>query len=328
MRKYVISLIVVLLMVSGCNDNTASNTDNSEIPQVPENPTVPTVPAQPTCPGVPVSPTDPVSPIDPVVPTDPVDPVEPVVPPETLPPRQKSAETLAKEWYVRIVVEDVTNNMKTATAQLGQLDGTDVVTKHTLKAIAPFRPTYLDVVFDNPSGVDAGSYKTNFHLSSSAEDTWEFTVKSHDPNADMILGWRGLYVVTPYTDAQNRERYKEYRTMSNPLLEYMTLEDTETNTTINALSNTTVNEYVFNMNGKTERVFRWTVKESSAALQSKMIVFSRVTTPEALIDEERLKKLQIEALRKDAKSKPDALQKRRIDTLDMSTPPKFEVLVK
>ncbi len=234
-------------------------------------------------------------------------------------PSSELNETIAKEWYVRIVVEDVTNNMKTASAQLGQLDGSDVVQKHTLKAIAPFRPTYLDVVFDNPVGVDPGSYTTNFHLSGNGSDSWEFTVKSHDPNADMILGWRGLYVISSYIDAQNRKRYREHRTISNPLLLYMVLEDTETNTTIPVLSNSTVNEYVFNMSGKTTRVFRWKVQDTSTPLSSALVIDTSA---------QRLKKLQIEALRKDAKSKPDALEKRRVEALDMMTPPKFEVLVK
>jgi hypothetical protein len=41
-----------------------------------------------------------------------------------------------------------------------------------------------------------------------------------------------------------------------------------------------------------------------------------------------LKSLQIQALRKDAKAKPDALKQKRLDSFDMMAPPKFEVLVK
>ena len=241
--------------------------------------------------------------------------------------KREVIETIAKEWYVRIVVEDTTNNMKTAGAQLGQLNTADVVTKHTLKAIAPFRPTFLDVVFVNPVGVDAGSYKSNFHASSTDADSWEFTIKSHDSNADMILGWRGLYVLTPYIDSENRERYHEYRSLTNPLIPYMTLVDVTNNTEVEVMLNDTVNEYVFNMGGVTERTFRWKVKDTSLVTLPRIRIFSKVVTP-VLTQEQKLQKLQVKLLRKDAKARPDALKKKRLQSFDMMTPPIFEVLVK
>jgi len=243
--------------------------------------------------------------------------------------KREIVETLAKEWYVRIVVEDTTNNMKTAAAQLGQLETNDVVTKHSLKAIAPFRPTFLDVVFVDPSGLDAGSYKSNFHASSTDADTWEFTIKSHDDSADMILGWRGLYVLTPYVDAENRERYREYRSLSNPSLVQMTLVDVTNNIEIDVLANGTVNEYVFNMDGVTERVFRWKVKDTSAVVLPNFRTFSKVIVPVVATPKTQdLQKIQVQVLRKDAKARPDAQKQKRLQSFDMLTPPTFEVLVK
>jgi len=236
-------------------------------------------------------------------------------------------DKIAKEWYVRIVVEDTTNNMKTAGAQLGQLETANAVTKHSLKALAPFRPTYLDVVFVNPTGLDAGSYKSNFHTSTSNADIWEFTIKSHDSSANMILSWRGLYVLQSYTDSEGRERYHEYRSMTNPLLSYMTLVDITTNTEMNVLENGAVNEYVFNMNGVKERTFRWKVKDSSISIQPRFEAMSKEVSRK-LKSEQRLKALQIRALRKDAKARPDALERKRLESLDMLAPPTFEVLVK
>jgi len=241
--------------------------------------------------------------------------------------KSEVVETIAKEWYVRIVVEDTTNDMKTAGAQLGQLDTIDAVTKHTLKAIAPFRPTFLDVVFVNPLGVDAGSYKSNFHTSSTDADSWEFTIKSHDSNATMILGWRGLYVLTPYVDSENRKRYKEYRSMTNPLISYMTLVDVSKNIEIEVMLNGTVNEYVFNMEGATERTFRWKVKDTSMVVLPRIRTLSKVVIP-LLTQSQKLQKLQVKALRKDAKSRPDAQKKKRLQSFDMLSPPKFEVLAK
>jgi len=232
-------------------------------------------------------------------------------------------EEKAKEWYVRIVVEDTTNDMKTAGTQLGQLDTADVVTKHSLKAIAPFNSSsFLDVVFKDPVGVDAGEYKSNFHESSTHTDSWEFTVKSHDNNATMILSWRGLYVLTPYTDTEGREQYNEYRSLKNPLLPYMTIIDTANNEELKVIENSEVQTYVFRMDGATERTFRWELKDSSIPLASPLLA----TVPTEY--KAKLKKLEVKVLRKDAKAIPDTHKKKRVDSIDMLTPPTFKVLVK
>jgi hypothetical protein len=234
------------------------------------------------------------------------------------PPRidkNEISETKAKEWYIRIVAEDTTNNMKTAAAQLGHLEASNALTNNSLKAIAPFRPTFLDVVFKNPIGLVAGEYKTNFHTTASS-DSWDFTVKSHDNTADIILSWRGLYVLTPYIDNEGRERYREYRSTTNPLIPFMKLVDVSTGTEIPADDNGTAQVYTFNMSGSTSRIFRW--------------VLESTPIPSSIVPKQAkfLKTLQVQALRKDAKAKPDALKQKRLESFDMMTPPTFEVLVK
>lgn len=308
MKNYLIALMVSMLFFTGCEDidfnfaegnNTETTTPDSNTTEVDDN----------------------ITEVDDNA-TDSNETEEPIIL-----DKRDAVETLAKEWYVRIVVEDTTNNMKTAGAQLGQLDTADVLSKHTLKAISPFRPTFLDVVFVNPIGVDAGEYKSNFHVSSTDADEWEFTVKSHDSNATMILGWRGLYVLTSYIDEQNRERYTEYRSMTNPSLLQMTLVDITEGDEIDVLSNGTVNEYVFNMNGVTERTFKWKVKDTSAVVLPSFRTFSR-TSAAGVQPTQDLNKIQVSALRKDAKSRPDAQKQKRLQSFDMMTPPTFEVLVK
>lgn len=228
-------------------------------------------------------------------------------------------EVAAQEWYLRIVAEDTTNNMKTAGAQLGQLSIENAQSEHSLKALAPFTARYLDVVFKNPTGLAVGEYKSDFHATISS-DSWEFTVKSSDSSADMILSWRGLYVLSPYIDEQGRERYHEYRSMTNPLLSYMTLIDVSTNTEIPALSNGTVNEYVFNMDGATERTFRWVLHSN--------VVPAPAPLNSTMKYSKQMKSLEIKALRKDAKATPTKLKVKRVNALDMTKPPTFEVLVK
>ncbi len=318
MKKYIIVLMISMFFLAGCENKGSSVTDDNQPTDISPTPNPTPSPTPFSNPNL--------IPIQTPTENPDLDPVP--IPDIGLIDKRESIEQIAKEWYVRIVVEDTTNNMKTSDTQLGRLDAIDAVEKHTLKAIAPFGSNYLDVVFVNPIGVDAGSYKSNFHVFGNDEDSWEFTVKSYDNNATMILSWRGLYVLTPYTDSENRERYREYRSMTNPLLSYMTLLDVSTNTEIDVLVNGTMNEYVFDMNGSTERVFRWTVKDSSLWTSSEAKTLKHMIKPSTKLHTERLKELQIKALRKDAKARPDTLKSKRLDSFDMMIPPTFEVLVK
>ena len=169
-----------------------------------------------------------------------------------------TVETEASEWYVRLVAEDVARGMKTQSAQLGQLEATDAVEKHTLKALRPFGGSYLDIVFKDPNGVSAGEYKVNFHVhEDGSADTWHFTVKTDDKNSDLIITWRGLYVLSPYVDAQGRTRYREYRSTTNPLLEKMQVVDEKSGNVLPAVKNGTAPAFVVNMGGESTRRFRW-----------------------------------------------------------------------
>jgi len=241
------------------------------------------------------------------------------------------AEVAAKEWYVRIVVEDTTNNMKTASAQLGQLEATDAATKHSLKALAPFTSTFLDVVFKNPIGIATGEYKSNFHTTN-ASDSWEFSVKSYDANATMILTWRGLYVLTPYIDSENRMRYREYISRANPLIPYMKLIDITSGIEVPADNNGTAQVYTFKMIDGTDIIGTDSNGNPTVIGKSKAFRWVLQNTPvQSLAVPKRakfLKALEVKALRKDAKAKPDALKKKRLNSLNMTQPPRFEVLVK
>jgi len=213
-------------------------------------------------------------------------------------------EKKAKQWYIRLVAEDPVRNMKTSGTQLGELEADDAVEKHTLKALTPFGGLYLDIVFQDPDGVAPGEYKVNFHKhEENAEDRWRFTVKtdSGNVNADILLSWKGVYVLTPYTDAQNRLRYREFRSVTNPIIKQMKLVDTVTGEEIPAAVNGEVQTYTFNMNGATSRRFEWVVQENEVVISAKQ---SRVHT-----------------LKRDAKvlyKEADGLKK---ESFDLSKPP-------
>jgi len=220
-------------------------------------------------------------------------------------------ETKPENWYLRIVAEDITRDMKTGDTQLGQVTETDAASRHSLKALKPFSSAYLEVVFRNPPDVANGDYKSNFHMYEDDSDTWEFIVKTDEPNADIILSWRGLYVMDPYIDDQSRLRYREYRSMTNPLIKYMKLVDVSTGTEIPAMHNGEVQTYTFNMDGTQEKVFRWVVQSSEV----------NILAPKDL----QLQSLKVKALRKDATLNHAKIMKESADSFEWGTPPEFEV---
>ncbi len=148
--------------------------------------------------------------------------------------------------------------MKTKSAQLGQLEATDAVEKHTLKALRPYGRNYLDIVFKDPDGVSAGEYKVNFHVhQDGSEDSWHFTVKTDDDQSNLIVTWRGLYVLSPYVDDQGRTRYREYRSTTNPLLKKMQVVDEKSGEVLPVVSDNKTPAFIINMDGENTRSFRW-----------------------------------------------------------------------
>jgi len=169
-----------------------------------------------------------------------------------------SIEAEAKEWYVRLTVEDPARGMKSQSAQLGQLTIADAVEKNSLKSLRPFGSSYLEIVFINPDGLPMNEYKSNFHVyRDNISDSWHFTVKSDDIYSDVIVSWRALYVLASYVDAQGRRRYNEYRSLTNPLLQKMQVVDESSGVKLPVSVNGKAPSFIVNMNGKSTKSFRW-----------------------------------------------------------------------
>jgi len=304
MKNYITLIIIGMFFLSACkNTEFVADTGNSDPVTIPQDPVDDTNITD-------ANDSDSATTIDSNV-------TEELIRKEPLP------EVNAKEWYVRLVVEDSSNDLKAGNTQLGEIALNDAVQEYALKALVPFGSSYVDIVFVDPIGVDVGAYKSSFHVASTNADSWEFTVKSSDANATMILSWRGLYILESYVDSEGRTRYHEHRSMTNPLLKYMTLFDVSNNIEIPVLYGSgMVNEYVFDMNGTNERVFQWKIKDSTVRLPSNREIFSRVVAP---VQKQDMNKIHIEALRKDAKATPEKLREKRLNTLDMRRPPSFEV---
>lgn len=216
-------------------------------------------------------------------------------------------ESKATNWYIRIVAEDAIRGMKTESSQLGELEVSDAVQTHTLKALSPFGGSYIDVVFVDPDGVDTGEYKTNFHVhQEDTENRWQFTIKTDDANADIVLTWRGLYVLSPYVDDQSRQRYKEYRSVTNPLIKHMKLIDSSNGVEIAAVVNGKVQTYSFNMAGQTERTFEWVVQ------------IDEVSIP---VQTSKLSTLEAKVIQKDVAINKAKIMKKKAEMFDLNKPP-------
>ena len=226
---------------------------------------------------------------------------------EAGPVKKSVVETKPSNWYIRLVAEDPSRAMKAGDTQLGELEESDAVSKHTLKALSPFGGSYVDIVFRDPAGVDTGDYKVNFHqYNEDTEESWQFTVRTDDANADILLSWRGLYVLTPYVDDQDRQRYREYRSLSNPLIQNMKLVDVNSGKEIAAAVDGKVQTYVFNMNGQNERTFEWIVQTDVVDIP---------------VNNSKSSTLQATALKKDAAAEAKSITERKAETFDLSRPP-------
>jgi len=184
-------------------------------------------------------------------------------------------EVIPSNWYLRLVADDTNRGLKTNIAQLGVVDADE--TKFTLLSTGHFGGTYLDIVFINPIDIAAGIYKTQYqHYQDNTTYRWQFTVRSDDTNADVTLSWHGLFALTPYIDGQNRTQYREYRSMTNPLVKQMKLVDVDLGTEIAVSEDGHVKSYMFNMDGKNERVFEWVVETDIVNIVPKQVATSLV----------------------------------------------------
>ena len=221
--------------------------------------------------------------------------------------KDSAVETKPSNWYIRLIAEDPARALKTGSAQLGELEVSNAVKKHTLKALTPFDSSYLDIIFHDPAGVEEGDYKVNFHsYDEEVEDRWSFTVRTDDNNTDILLTWRGLYVLTPYVDDQSRQRYKEYRSVTNPLIKHMKLIDSSNGAEIAAVVNGKTQTYSFNMDGQTERTFEWVVQTDEVSIPAQT---------------SKLSILGAKVIQKDVAINKAKIMKKKAEMFDLNKPP-------
>jgi hypothetical protein len=254
------------------------------------------------------------------------------------PSKEPIVETPPKNWYIRLVAEDPARGLKAGDAQLGQLEEEDAASKHSLKSFGHFGSNYLDVIFKDPEGTEAGSYKSNFHTLQDS-DQWRFSVQTNDSNAEIILTWRGIYVLDPYSDGAGRTRYRESRSLTNPLGTGMKLVDTQTGEEVPAFVNGKAQVYVFSMDGQTERSFEWHVETPQAVAPQAQSATSEDASSEENSEEGtrmmarsfsrklpagQLSTMKARAMRLDARAMRKRIKEERKKHFDITQPPVLE----
>lgn len=246
MLKLFFSTVLILLLV-GCGGSESSNTSGESFTNVDS-----LVPDHSEIDDVSTDTGEENSP--------PLDPVEP-----ELNQRLPLVETKPSNWYIGVMVEEKSRGLKSQITQLGAINKPDALQKHSLMTFSPF-DGYLDVMIVDPIGVDRGEYRSNYHVfQDEREELWPFTVKTDNPTADIILSWRGLYVLNPYEES-GRTLYHAYRSTTNPLLKQMKLIDKKTGVEVQAIRDGRLESYLFNMDGALSREFAWVVTTQEVSL--------------------------------------------------------------
>ena len=211
---------------------------------------------------------------------------------------KKEKDTVEQEWYLRLIAEVSSQNMKDRGNVLGHLnDSVSGYDSHDLPEMAPFGDNYLTIVFPHPEwGEKAGDYTSDYHNPDAHNaDEWTFEVRSSATNSEVKLYWEGLNVLSTSYDG-NKLKKKEERVIDT-LLQRMWLEDTATGERIDAVVDNKLQSYTFSMNGSNVRAFRWGIGEYTKAKKVK-----KVKKPKE--DKTKVKPLQPEQAKNDKIGEP------------------------
>jgi hypothetical protein len=167
-----------------------------------------------------------------------------------------------KEWYMKFAVSNTDTKQSFSGVKIGELNQVDATPKYALKAFGALGWNALDIVCkESAKGEDSPLYSVYFstYVLSNEEKHWRFEVRSSNSHANLELTWQGLFILKPYIDSYNRQRYKEHLDMQSVQLSSMYLVDLNTSIETKAFAPEHKFSYRFNMNGSTTRAFEWVV---------------------------------------------------------------------
>ena len=167
------------------------------------------------------------------------------------------------EWYVstKVSVSDTANSVTiggTNPAVFGKLaESSDGYDKHDIPPYGSVVGAEAAAVFIHTDWDErSGEYHTNYHDTKGAQkDSWEMTVFSSVPNAEVTLKWEGLYELKK---AEGKILYSEKKVLDSDTLKNLKLVDTKTGEETAAVKNGKLNTYSFTMeSGESSRIFVW-----------------------------------------------------------------------
>lgn len=171
-----------------------------------------------------------------------------------------------KEWYVSTkvsVYDPGTNKIYNGTnpAIFGRLSASvDDADKHDIPTYGSVVGRKAAVVFiHNDWGERSGEYHSNYHDTIGEKESWEMTVFSSVPNAEVTLEWDGIYELT-----QKESGYAKNKVLDSATLEDLHLVDTETGEVINAVDDRKLNTYTFNIGADGSRTFIWALGKADS----------------------------------------------------------------
>ena len=100
----------------------------------------------------------------------------------------------AREWFVRLKVENPATGARHDSVMLGQRAGASAgYDPSDLAGMAPFAAPYLMLSFPHPDWGDRkGDYATDFHPAEGMKaDRWDFEVRADPVGSKVVLGWEG-----------------------------------------------------------------------------------------------------------------------------------------
>ncbi len=225
-----------------------------------------------------------------------------------------TVELAPSNWYIRLVAEDSARGLKTESSQLGELDEDNATHKSALRSIGTTGENYIDLMFENPVGLQEGLYKSIFYThDDTVEKRWRFKVTTDDVNADMTLTWHGMFVLT--ASELDATRMLEHRTVTNPLIRQMKLVDTKTSKEVQAIRDGRIMKYTFNMDGSTTRDFEWVVATSEVNIELPPVVEKDTITTSSQKSSSRSS--DIETYEEEPQPKAEPKQR----TFDFKNPP-------
>ena len=174
-------------------------------------------------------------------------------------------------WYVSTTVSVLnTANDKTYKgtnpAVLGRLDqAVDGFGKYDVPTFVSVVTRKAAVVFVKDDWDErSGEYHGDFHDTKGQKDSWEMTVFSSVPDAEVTLEWDGLYALTANENGFDNEKILDSRT-----LEDLHLVDTVTGEVTDAIYDGQLNTYTFDMGEEGSRTFIWALGRGNSYKTSK-----------------------------------------------------------